>query len=232
VDQVGFPGESAAYRAARDALTQAEVELTQRVEAVAALRRALPPGGIVPQDYAFTEEPADVASDERIRHVRLSELFGEHDCLLLYSYMYGPDMAQPCPMCTSLLDGLDGAAADLTQRAAFAVVAKSPAGRLAAYARERGWLNLRLLSSAGTSYNRDYHGENASGEQTSTMNVFTRSGTEIRHFWASEQHATEPGQDDRHVDLIWPLWNLLDLTPGGRGDWCPSYSPRRHAAVS
>jgi predicted dithiol-disulfide oxidoreductase (DUF899 family) len=29
--------------------------------------------------------------------------------------------------------------------------------------------------------------------------------------------------DPRHVDLIWPVWNLLDLTPGGRGtDWYPS----------
>jgi predicted dithiol-disulfide oxidoreductase (DUF899 family) len=227
MSDVRFPGEPAGYRAARDALTQAETELTRRVEEVAALRRSLPPGGTVPEDYAFTEGPADLAADRPARPVRLSELFGEHDTLLLYSFMYGPDMDRPCPMCTSLLDGLDGAVPDVAQRAGFAVVAKSPVGRIRAYARERGWSNLRLVSSAGTSYNRDYHGEDEHGGQVSRMNVFTRRGGEIAHFYATEQAAAAPGQDDRHVDLIWPLWNLLDLTPAGRGgDWRPAYSGR------
>jgi predicted dithiol-disulfide oxidoreductase (DUF899 family) len=235
LDYERFPHESAQYRAARDALQQAELELTQQTERVAALRRALPPGGAVPEDYAFTEGPADLAADEPIRSVRLSELFDGHDSLLLYSFMYGPDMARSCPMCTSLIDGLDGAAADLTQRAGFAVVAKSPVERLRAYARERGWVNLRLLSSAGTTYNRDYHGDNPDGSQNSLLNVFTRASaesgvTDIRHFWASEHSTPPPGQEHRHVDTIWPLWNLLDLTPRGRGDWHPSYSPKRPLA--
>ena len=235
MDHERFPNESAQYRAARDALKQAELELTQQLEEVAALRRALPLGGAVPEDYAFTEGPADLAADEPVRSVRLSELFGGHDSLLLYSFMYAPDMARPCPMCTSLIDSLDGAAADLTQRAGFAVVAKSPVERSRAYARERGWVNLRLLSSAGTTYNRDYHGDNPDGSQNSLLNVFTRTSTEsgvtqIRHFWASEHGTPPPGQEHRHVDTIWPLWNLLDLTPEGRGDWHPSYSPKRPVA--
>jgi predicted dithiol-disulfide oxidoreductase (DUF899 family) len=229
---VRFPGESAEYRAARDGLTEAEIELTRRIEEVAALRRALPPGGVVPEDYAFTEGPADLAADEPTGPVRLSALFGDHDRLLLYSFMYGPDMARPCPMCTSVLDGLDGAAADVAQLAGFAVVAKSPIGRLRAFARERGWANLRLLSSAGTCYNRDYHGEDADGEQQSRMNVFTRDASGIRHFWASEQNVAPPGQETRHVDAVWPLWNLLDLTPQGRGDWHPSFSPRQPTSPS
>ena len=141
--------------------------------------------------------------------------------------MYGPEMSRPCPMCTSLLDGLDGAAPDILQRAGFAVVAKSPIGRLRQYARERGWANMRLVSSVGSTYNRDFRGEDEQGDQVSRMNVFTRDDGGIRHFWATEQTASLPGQEDRHVDMIWPLWNLLDLTPAGRGDWHPAYSPKR-----
>jgi predicted dithiol-disulfide oxidoreductase (DUF899 family) len=230
MSNVRFPNESAEYRAARDALTKAETELTRRVEEVAALRRSLPPGGIVPEDYLFTEGPADLAGDRPTRQVRLSDLFGEHDTLLLYSFMYGPEMSRPCRMCTSLLDSLDGAAADVLELAGFAVVAKSPIDRLRQYARERGWVNLRLVSSAGSRYNREYHGEDERGDQVSRMNVFTRNDGVIRHFWATEQNETLPGQDERHVDMIWPLWNLLDLTPAGRSDWRPAYSPKRQAA--
>lgn len=147
---VRFPNESPEFRAARDVLTQAEAELTRRTEEVAALRRSLPPGGILPEDYVSAEGPADIAADEPTRQVRLSELFGRHDTLLMYSLMYGPQMPRPCQMCTSLLDGLDGAVPDLAERAGFAVVATSPIGRIRAYARDRGWLNMRLVSSATT----------------------------------------------------------------------------------
>jgi predicted dithiol-disulfide oxidoreductase (DUF899 family) len=218
---VRFPDESAEYRAARDALAGAEAELTRHIEAVAAQRRALPPGGAVPEDYVFTEGAADATTQP----VRLSELFAGHDTLLLYSFMFSAEMAVPCPMCTSLLDGLDGMAPDLAQRAGFAVVARAPADRIGAYARQRGWANLRLVSSAGSSYNRDYHGERADGQQASRMNVFSRRDGTIRHRYATGQGPVVPGWDDRHVDLLWPLWNMLDLTPEGRDQhWRPDGS--------
>jgi predicted dithiol-disulfide oxidoreductase (DUF899 family) len=220
-----FPNESPEYRAARDELTRAEAELTRQIEAVAEQRRALPLGGVAAEDYEFAEGPADLTSDEPATRVRLSQLFGQHDSLLLYSFMYAPDMDRPCQMCTSLLDGLNGAAPDIAHRAAFAVAAKSPLPELRAFARERGWANLRLLSSAGTTYNRDYHGESPDGEQRSRMNVFVRRGSRIHHFYASEQTEQRPDWGDRHVDLLWPLWNALDLTPEGRGqNWYPAYS--------
>lgn len=225
---VEFPNESAEYRAARDALTRAETELTLRIEEVAAQRRALPLGGEVPEDYAFTEGPADLASAEPAAEVRLSQLFGPHDTLLLYSFMYAPGMDRPCQMCTSMLDGLDGAAPDVSHRAGLAVVAKVSIGLLREFARERGWFNLRLVSSAGTTYNRDYHGESADGGQLTRMNVFVRRDGRVRHFYATEQTVSRPGWGDRHVDLLWPLWNVLDLTPEGRGnDWYPEYSAKR-----
>jgi predicted dithiol-disulfide oxidoreductase (DUF899 family) len=227
VKGIRFPNESPEYRAARDALAAAEADLIRQIEHVATQRRSLPAGGLLAEDYVFTENPADVTEEGHASEVRLSELFGSHDTLLLYSFMYGPDMPRPCPMCTSLLDGLDGSAPDIHERAAFAVVAKSPISRIRAYARERRWRNLRLISSAGNSYNRDYHGESASGEQDSVMNVFVRDGEQIRHFYATERSVVEPGWDDRHVDLLWPLWNVLDLTAEGRGsDWRPAYTPK------
>jgi hypothetical protein len=50
---VTFPGESPEYRAAREELLEQEIELRRAMEAVAAARRELPPGGAVPEDYVF-----------------------------------------------------------------------------------------------------------------------------------------------------------------------------------
>jgi predicted dithiol-disulfide oxidoreductase (DUF899 family) len=219
-----FPNESKAYRAARDQLLKAEVELRKKVEAVAALRRKLPLGGPVPVDYEFEEGAADLGDTQTVRRVRMSELFGRDGSLIVYNYMYGPAMAKACPMCTSMLDSLNGAAGHAGQRVNVAIVAKSPIQRIREIARERGWKNLRLLSSANNSYNRDYHGEDEEGKQNPTLNVFTRDGGAIRHTWGSELifAPTEPGQHPRHIDMMWPLWNLFDLTREGRGkDWYP-----------
>ncbi|HSN18344.1 MAG TPA: DUF899 family protein [Gammaproteobacteria bacterium] len=216
-----FPNESRSYRKARDQLLKAEVALRRQVEAVARLRRKLPVGGEVPEDFVF-EEQADVVG---IRKVRLSGLFGPgKDTLILYNYMYSLSMPDPCPMCTSIIDSLDGAANHVNQRANIAVVAKSPLPRIMTFARNRGWRNLRFLSSADNGYNRLYHGEDADGRQVPMMNVFVKKDGQVRHFWASELAFTQgdKGQNPRHVDMIWPLWNLLDLTPEGRGrDWYP-----------
>ena len=215
-DHIRFPNESADYRDARNALIEAEIELRRHVEAVAAQRRALPSGGEAPEDYVFEDEEGPV---------RMSELFDGKDTLVLYSYMYGPRMERPCPSCTSMLDGLNGQARHITQTVALAVVAKSPLPRILEFTKARGWTDLRLLSSAANSYNADYFGESPDGSQNPMMNVFTRGGDgKIRHTWGSELMSAprDPGQDPRHVDMIWPLWNVLDLTPGGRGvGWYP-----------
>jgi len=215
-----FPGEGAGYRKARNELLKAEMALRRNVEAVAALRRKLPSGGEVPQDYEF-EETDDFGN---ARRVKMSELFKRGNSLVVYNYMYGPAMPKPCPMCTAMLDSLDGAAKHAGQRVDLVVVAKSPIERIRQFARERGWKNLRLLSSAGNSYNRDYHGEDESDSQNPMLNVFTRRAGKIHHSWGSEMlfAPEDPGQNARHVDLIWPLWNVLDTTPEGRGkDWYP-----------
>ena len=120
-----FPGESEEYRRARDELLQAEVELRRQIERVAAQRRGLPPGGAVPTDYEFDEWDAAAGGTKR---VRLSELFNGRDTLFLYSFMIVPaeqglPFVGPCPSCTSIIDGIDGALPHITQRIAFAAAA-------------------------------------------------------------------------------------------------------------
>jgi predicted dithiol-disulfide oxidoreductase (DUF899 family) len=219
---IAFPGESGEYRAARLRLLEQETELRRSMEAVAAARRALPPGGVVPQDYVFQGGDGDV---------RLSELSGAgKSSLVVYSFMFPRDPADdspgprdgPCPSCTALLDQLDGAAEHVDQHLDFVVIAKAPVERVHAFARERGWRRLRLLSSAGTTFNRDYHAETEDGVQRPMLNVFHRDGSTIRHFWGAEllYAPTDPGQEPRHVGTIEPLWNLFDFTPEGRPtDW-------------
>jgi predicted dithiol-disulfide oxidoreductase (DUF899 family) len=214
-----FPGESAEYRSARNRLLRDEIDLRRAMEAVAASRRALPPGGPVPEDYVFQGAgPADV---------RLSELFAPgRDSLIVYSFMFPRDPGDdrpgatdgPCPSCVSLLDQLDGAAGHVAQRTNLVIVAKAPIGRVLAFAEERGWRRLRLVSSARNTYNRDYLAETDEGAQRPMLNVFHRDGGTIRHFWGSELFyaPTDPGQDPRHAGTIEPIWNLFDLTPEGR----------------
>ena len=217
---VQFPGESPRYRAARNRLLAAERDLRKQVERVARMRRKLPLGGEIPEDYVFEDGPA--------HSVKLSGLFREGlDTLVLYSFMFGPEMEQACPMCTSFLDSLNGAAPHLEQRVNLAVVAKSPIARILEFARSRGWHYLRLLSSARNTYNRDYHGETPGGNQLPLLTVFARRSGRIYHTYSTELLFARPekGQNERHIDMAWPLWNLLDFTPEGRGsDWYPRLS--------
>ena len=224
---VRFPGESPSYRAARNKLLDAEIEMRRATEAVAAQRRSLPLGGEIPENYSF-QEVVPVAGGEEQRTVRISELFaGGMNSLIVYNFMYGPEMTRPCPLCTSIIDALDAEAPHVVQRANLAIVAKSPIKRIREFAAERGWRNARFLSSEGTTYNRDYQGENSAGDQWPALNVFVRRGEKIYHTYNTELFfaPAEPGQDGRHVDTIWPLWNLFDFTPEGRGEkWLPKLS--------
>jgi predicted dithiol-disulfide oxidoreductase (DUF899 family) len=218
MSQITFPNESAEYRRAREALTKAELDLKRQVDRTAALRRALPLGGALKEDYVF--EALDRRG--RMHKVRLSELFEDgKDSLFVYSFMYGPAEKEACPMCSSFLDGLNGNAAHIAQRVNLAVVARSPIRRIAKFAEARGWNNLHMLSSARNSYNRDYFGETADGAQDTMANVFVRRDGKIYHFWGTEKQPASPGGDPCHMDTMWPLWNVLDTTPEGRGDWYP-----------
>jgi predicted dithiol-disulfide oxidoreductase (DUF899 family) len=213
-----FPGESDEYREARNALLDSELALRRQAEVVAAERRSLPSGGEARVDYSF-QEPAG--------EVRLSELFAPgKDTLFLYSFMFLPVDGKPlaigCASCTSIIDGLDGAAPHIAQRVNLAVSAKVPIAQFQEHAAQRGWRNVRLLSSAGSTYNRDYGAETPEGAQLPVATVFVRRAGRIHHFWSSELLAAprDPGLHPRHVDFMWPVWSVFDTTPEGRGtDW-------------
>ncbi|HWW87592.1 MAG TPA: DUF899 family protein [Vicinamibacterales bacterium] len=198
--------------------------LRAQIEKVAAKRRKLPIGGKIPENYVFEE----IGPEGTRRQVRLSDLFAPgKDTLIVYSYMFGPKMATPCVSCTSMLDGLEGQSDHVNQRVNLAVVAKSPIDRVMTVASDRGWKRLRLLSSAGNTYNHDYHGESENEDQRPSLNVFVKRNGAIHHFYHSEllYAPGDKGQDARHIDMYWPLWNLFDATPEGRGtSWYPRLS--------
>ena len=210
---VRFPNESDEYRRARDALLAEEIELRRHIERVAEQRRALPPGGGVTKDYRFEGEEGSVS---------FADLFKGKQTLAAYSYMYGPQRARPCPMCTSLLSAWDGEARDVEQRIALVVIARSPIQRLVAFKKERSWRNLRLYSDTSGDYTRDY--VSAEDQDIPAFNVFTRRDGTIRHFWSGEMgfETADPGQDPRGAPDLMPLWTILDSTSEGRGtDWYP-----------
>lgn len=235
LEHLQFPGEDSAYRTARNALLDDEMALRRQIERVAAQRRALPPGGRVREDYVFEGLDANA----RPTPMKLSELFAPgQDSIAIYSFMYGPERNRPCPGCTHTLDSLDGVARHAPKRLNLFIVAKSPLARLLAFARERGWDHLTFLSTAGNTYSRDYFGDSNAlspamrrqqefkdGEEWDMpmLNVFRRDDGSVRHFWATEMLyvPAEPGQEYRHMDLMDPLWHLLDSTREGRGDFAP-----------
>jgi predicted dithiol-disulfide oxidoreductase (DUF899 family) len=239
---ITLPGESAEYRVVRDRLLEREIELRRAMEAVAAARRALPPGRPAKTDYVFQGAGADGSPTD----IRLSKLFEPgKDSLVIYSFMFPRDpqdqtpgprdgetsalaLAEgPCPSCTALLDQLDGAAEHAGQHLNLAVIAKAPLPRVLAFGRERGWRRLRLLSSGANTFNADYLAETPDGVQRPMLTVFHRDGDLIRHFWSSEllYAPSDPGQEPRHVGTLEPLWNLFDLTPEGRPDeWVEQFS--------
>ena len=213
-NSIRHPNESDEYRRARQELLVEEIELRRQAETVASLRRSLPAGGEVPQDYQFVGEDGAELS--------LGALFGEHDTLVIYSYMFGPQRDAPCPMCTSLMGGLDHKIADIRQRVAIAFIARSPIERLIEAKRARGWTNLPVYSDQRGDYTTDY--VSADDADMPAYNVFTRRDGVIRHFWSEEISGdmADPGQDPRGAVEMDPLWLLLDTVPHGRGtDWHP-----------
>ncbi|WP_425044880.1 DUF899 family protein [Primorskyibacter sp. S87] len=209
-----FPNESESYRSARNKLLAEEIALRGQVERVAALRRSLPEGGEVTGDYVFA------ALDGR--RISFVDLFGNSDTLLIYSLMYSENAEAPCPMCCGFLDGLSPQTRNLPKGLSIAVVANSNTENLRDLKTSRNWTGVDLYSAASTTYQRDYLAETEDGAQLPIMNVFVRKNDRVHHFWGSELFFADSPWHPRHLDQMWPLWNILDVTPQGRGDHLPS----------
>ncbi len=211
-----FPGEDESYTKARKSLLAEEIDLRRRMTRVAEQRRQLPPGPLM-KDYRF--------KDANGAELGLADLFGDHDTLVTYFWMYGPERERPCPMCTNWLGAVNGNGNDIKQRVALKILGRSPVERQTAFAQERGWQALDFVQTVGDDYARDFRLLNADGSENPALVVFKRNGSGIRLFWKSEMTAemADPGQDPRDAPDIASLWSILDLTPSGRGtDWYPS----------
>ena len=222
--QTNLANESEEYLAKRDELRLAEIELMRQRERVADLRRRLPLGAVV-QDYVFEEGPANLnAGDTPVRKVRLSDLFtGPNRSLVVYHFMYGKKQAKPCPMCTLFIDGWNGIGHHLAQNVDAVIVAAADPKALRTHARARGWDNLRLLSCGSNTFKFDLGSEDQEGNQDSTVSVFTKDGDgKLRHFYTAHPSMAEDLKE-RGIDLLCPVYNVLDLTPQGRGNWYASF---------
>jgi predicted dithiol-disulfide oxidoreductase (DUF899 family) len=230
--QTNLTNESAEYLAKREDLRLAEIELMRQRERVAELRRHLPLGPVL-EDYELVEGPVDLDSgDTPTRTVRLSELFTTTDRpLVIYHLMYGKRQTKPCPMCTAWIDGINGVAHHIAQNADFAIVAAADPAALRAHARARGWNQLRLLSAGDSTFKYDLGSEDRDGNQDSTISVFTRTTQGAVHHFYSAHPWMSPQIKERGIDLMSPIWHVLDLTPQGRGDWYArlEYPMRSHA---
>ena len=227
--QTNLTNESDEYVTKRDELRLAEIELMQQRERVAELRRHLPKGAVI-EDYEFEEGPSDLdAGDTPIRGVRLSELFtGPNRSVVIYHFMYGKRQTKPCSMCTLLIDSLNGSALHLAQNVDLAIVAAADPQTLRAHARARGWKNLRLLSAGKSTFKYDLRSEDREGNQDSTLSVFTReSDGTLRHFYSAHPSLAD-NIKERGLDLLSPVYHVLDWTPQGRGNWYAElhYPPR------
>ena len=198
------------YDDARAELLDAEVELMLHRERVTQLRRDLPPGPPA-GDWRLTDGDGEHTLDG---------LVGTRP-LLLYHFMYGGAQTSPCPSCSMWTDGWNAVADHLAESVDFALVAAAPYDDWAAVATERGWDRLRLLSSADSSFKLDVGGEDAEGNQMPFMSVWERADDgQVQMSWSGGAHLRD--QHWRGVDLLSPVWHLLDLTRPGRGDWMPS----------
>jgi predicted dithiol-disulfide oxidoreductase (DUF899 family) len=209
--------ESDEYRRRREELRAAELDLIDHIERVSALRRELPADTVV-DDYALVEVSNGAP-------VRLSELFSAPGrALVVYHFMYGKAQTQPCPLCTMWIDGYNAIAPHLAPNVDFAVVAAAEPAAIQAHAISRGWDNLRLLSAGDTTFKCDLGSEEPDGTQTEWISVFTRGddGT-VRHVCSKGAQMADDRRE-RGIDLLTPVWHILDLTPSGRRDWYPSLS--------
>ena len=222
--QTNLTNESSEYLAKREELRLAEIELMRQRERVAELRRNLPEGAVLRGLCNLKRVHASSTPGMRLRAPSASANSSPEPnrSLVIYHFMFGKKQTKACPMCTAWLDGANGVAHHLAQNLDFAVVAAADLPTLRAYARERGWDKLRLLSAANNTFKYDLGSEDREGNQDSTVSVFTRDakGT-VRHFYSAHPRMA-PDIQERGIDLLTPIWHFMDLTPQGRGSWYAS----------
>jgi predicted dithiol-disulfide oxidoreductase (DUF899 family) len=128
------------------ALLAAEKEHSRRGDELARQRRALP-WVKVDKEYIF-----DTASGERT----LRDLFAGRFQLLVYHFMFGPEWAEGCPVCSYWADNFNDVIIHLSQRDVTMIcAARAPVDRLAAYKARMGW-SFEWVSTGRNDFSYDY----------------------------------------------------------------------------
>jgi predicted dithiol-disulfide oxidoreductase (DUF899 family) len=189
----------AEWQRARNKLLVKEKAETRRRDALAAERRRLPMVR-VDKDYVFAGGKGKV---------RLPDLFDERRQLVLYHFMFAPDVsgwpAAGCPGCSMVVDQIGHLAHLHARDTSFALISRAPLTKIRAYQKRMGW-KVPWFSSAGTDFNVDFGVTTKEGE-TFGLSVFLRDGDEVFHTYFTA---------DRGVEALGPVWTFLDLTPLGR----------------
>jgi predicted dithiol-disulfide oxidoreductase (DUF899 family) len=147
------------------------------------------------QDYSFATPEGPV---------HLSELFGEHDDLILIH-----NMGAACSYCTLWADGYNGIHQHVVSRAGFAVTSPDRPAVQQKFAESRGW-KFPMVSHADSSFAKDMGYVSASGGWLPGVSVFRREGDSIARV---SDTGFSPGDD------FCSLWHFFDLLPGGVGEW-------------
>jgi predicted dithiol-disulfide oxidoreductase (DUF899 family) len=209
-------GAGQEYIKARHILLKEEQALTNQVEKVAALRRSLPQGAVA-KDYNF-----DAYDGKRMS---LADLTANGRSLVIFHFMFSERMEQPCSMCSMFVDTANSLGKHYEQVINYAVICKAPIAKMEAYAKKRGWNDIRFLSSTNNTFNKDYHVEYPKWapeeEVLPGISVFKKdSEGNVRHVYSQSAHY-EPNSE-RAMDLLSPFYQTLDLVPEGRGNFYPS----------
>jgi predicted dithiol-disulfide oxidoreductase (DUF899 family) len=188
------------WEAAREELLVKEKAATRSSDALAAERRRLPVVRIE-QDYTF-EGPTGTRS--------LLELFDGRRQLLLYHFMFAPDVSgwpdAGCVGCSMNVDQFAHPAHLHARDTSFVIVSRAPLEAIERYRERMGW-TLPWYSSAGSSFNSDFGLTTDDGEDAG-LSVFLRDddGSVYRSYFSTA----------RGLEKVGSPWSLLDLTPLGR----------------
>lgn len=154
-----------------------------------------------------TEPIEDLTFRDADGEVRLSDLFGDRDDLLLVH-----NMGRRCPWCTLWGDGFNGALGAITSRASFVVSSPDEPEVQGAFHAERGW-QFRMVSAPDAVIER----------------FGFKSGDQLMPGVSALRRETDGSI--RRVGRAWfgprddfcAVWHLFDLLAGGPGDWRPAF---------
>ncbi len=204
--------------ATRTELLKTEKALTRVTDRVATARRALPRVR-VEADYRFEGPDGPLG---------LFDLFDGHSQLAVYHFMFAPDWAEGCPICSFWADNLDRLVPHLAARdVALVLVSNAPVSKLEAYRRQMGWA-MPWVSAVDGAFSRDMGvtfppDEIAAGDATYNYQRGGAPGAEAPGFSTFERDADGSvyhcySAYARGLEPLNAGYGLLDLMPHGRNE--------------